>query len=78
MSDVVVHVAVGDPQTEHRFVETIDEFAKSRVEAVDMTRDEAPQIMIKTVYTGETVRKAIIFQVRQAAAAFLTLWRRRA
>lgn len=79
MTDVVVHVAVGDAKTETRFLETIDLFAKAQtfVEAEgDIALSDAPAIMVRTVPGGVVTRKAVTFQDRHSAAEFLALWRR--
>ena len=77
MSDIVVHVAVCDDQTESRFVATVDQFAKSRaaMSLAGAPGDDAPEIMIKTLPGEHSMRKAVTFQDRQAAAEFLSLWR---
>lgn len=76
MSDVVVHVAVCDDQAESKFFAAVDEFARSRTSACETEAVDAPEIMIKTLRSGEVVRKALIFQDRESAAQFLSLWRR--
>jgi hypothetical protein len=76
MSDVIVHVAVSDDKTETRFFAAVDEYARNRTQISDRDDIDAPDIMIKTVRSGEVVRKTIIFQDRESAAEFLSLWRR--
>lgn len=76
MSDVVVHLAVNDSQSETKFAATVEAFARSRVSGSSAAIEAAPEIMVKTIRSGEIVRKAIIFQDRSAAAEFLALWRR--
>ncbi len=79
MTEVVVHVAVGDNQAEARFLETLDTFARSRESADDNDAEESfdvPCIMVKTVPGSQITRKAITFQDRRSAAEFLSLWRR--
>lgn len=77
MSDVIVHVTVGDDQAESRFHATVDKFAKQRDDnqGGDGNTD-APVIMTKTIVRGSNLRKALIFQDRQTAAEFLHIWRR--
>lgn len=76
MSDVVVHVAVGDTQAETKFTAALEAFSKLRLAGTDPLLAEAPDIMVKTIESGDIVRKALIFQDRHAAAEFLSLWRR--
>ena len=76
MSDVVVHVAVGDSQAESRFSAAVDAFAQSRPEPLAVSDGTTPGILVKTVQAGETIRKAVIFQDRQSATDFLAFWRR--
>lgn len=76
MSDVVVHLAVNDSQSETKFAATVEAFAQSRSVDQNLTTQAAPQIMVKTIHSGEIVRKAVIFQDRSSAAEFLALWRR--
>lgn len=76
MSDVVVHVAVNDNQSESKFTSAIEAFARSRTCIPGTVLEDAPQIMVKTIRSGEIVRKSIIFQDRRSAAEFLALWRR--
>ncbi|MAI89611.1 hypothetical protein [Ponticaulis sp.] len=77
MSDVVVHVAVGDDQTESKFFDAINDFARSRSESDELAEADAPEIMVKTVHDGEKKRKAITFQDRKTAFDFLLFWRGR-
>ncbi len=76
MSDVVVHVAVNDTQSETKFVAAIEAFAQLRTSDDDALIEEAPEIMVKTIHSGEIIRKAVIFQDRHSAAEFLALWRK--
>lgn len=76
MSDVVVHLAVGDSLSETKFVATVEAFAKMRPKRTDAVINDAPEIMVKTIHSGEVTRKAVIFQDRNSAAEFLSLWRR--
>ena len=77
MSDVIVHVSVGDNQTESKFFAAIDEFARQRISSDDLHCDDAPDIMVKTIHSGRNIRKAITFQDRETASAFLTFWRQK-
>lgn len=76
MSDVVVHLAVNDSKSETRFAATVEAFARTRAAVQQAAVEAAPEIMVKTIRSGEIVRKAIIFQDRSSAAEFLALWRR--
>ncbi len=76
MSDVVVHVAVNDTLSETRFAATVEAFARSRTDCSSEIAVTAPEIMVKTIHSGDVIRKAIIFQDRSSAAEFLSLWRR--
>ncbi len=76
MSDVIVHVSVGDNQTESKFFAAIDAFARQRFGVQNKHCDEAPDIMVKTIHSGHNIRKAITFQDRETASAFLNFWRK--
>ncbi|WP_022695642.1 hypothetical protein [Ponticaulis koreensis] len=76
MSDVIVHVSVGDNQTESKFFAAIDAFARQRFGVKNTHSDEAPDIMVKTIHSGQSIRKAITFQDRETASDFLNFWRR--
>ena len=76
MSDVIVHVSVGDNRTESKFFAAIDAFARERFGSREMHCDDAPDIMVKTIHSGRNIRKAITFQDRETASAFLTFWRK--
>ncbi|MAP96288.1 MAG: hypothetical protein CMK07_15185 [Ponticaulis sp.] len=79
MSEVIVHVAVGDAQIEDRFIATMDEFTRTQApgDRDAFHENELPLIIVKTLYGGQRIRKAITFQDKKTATEFLSLWRQR-
>lgn len=78
MTDVVVKIDLKGPESEAKLLDAIDRFAEnkgasSRSGAIC---DDAPQIMIKTFHDRGIFRKAVIFQDREDAEAFMYFWRR--
>lgn len=78
MTDVVVKIDLDDLASELKLSAAIDQFALSRRanEEGVFDNDEAPDIMIKTIPTGNFVQKKVIFQDRRDAEDFMYFWRR--
>lgn len=76
MSDVVVHVTVSDIQSETKFVAAVEAFAKTRSDEASAIVEDSPTIMVKTIMSGNFIRKAVVFPDRRSATEFLSLWRR--
>ncbi|MFC6199658.1 hypothetical protein [Ponticaulis profundi] len=70
MSNVVVHVAVGDQQAETRFADAMETFTRTQTSGAGVQ-----EITIKDVMSGQSHRKAVSFADREAASQFLLIWR---
>lgn len=78
MADVVVKIDLKGPESEAKLFEAVNIFAENKDSVSDgaLVCEDAPQIMIKTLHDGDFTKKAIIFQDRADAEAFMYFWRR--
>lgn len=78
MTDVVVKIDLKGPESEAKLLDAVDRFAENKESNGSGAGvcDDAPQIMIKTFHDRGAFRKAIIFQDRNDAEAFMYFWRR--
>ena len=75
MSDVVVSLDLVDQSDEAALNAAIDAYAQWRSDCESEADSDAPDIMVRTSWQSEGVRKTLIFQDRSWAAQFLTYWR---
>lgn len=75
MSDVIVNLALEEPEDGARLAEALDAYAHWFSEAGNPSAD-APDVMVRTAFDASgTLSKQVIFQDKKWAAAFLRFWR---
>jgi hypothetical protein len=76
MSEVVVQISADESRDGARLSNALDAFAKWSEEAgFSAANGDAPDIMMKTEYSGGEMRRKLVFQDRDHAARFLMFWR---
>src|SRR5689334_14292272 len=76
MSEVVVQISADEGQDSARLTHALDAFAKWSAESgLTSDKQEAPDIMMMTEYSGGEMRRKLVFQDRDHAARFLVFWR---
>jgi hypothetical protein len=76
MSEVVVFIGADEGRDPSRLMQALDAFAKWAAESGLSTESgDAPDIMMKSEYSGGEMRRKLVFQDRQHAARFLSFWR---
>ncbi len=78
MSDVIVSVDVACAAEADELSQAIEAFTQWRFEACGEAGGDcadAPEIMVKTAWTQDAVKKTLIFQERRWADAFMDFWR---
>jgi hypothetical protein len=76
MSEVVVIIAAEESRDPSRLMNALDAFAKWASESsVSAESSDAPDIMMKSEFSGGEMRRKLVFQDRDHAARFLVFWR---
>lgn len=76
MAETVLNLEMTDPFTEHCLAKAVDKFARWRGAAAlpCAAENDAPDIMIKTVWGEQAIKKTLIFQDAKWAEKFLSIW----
>jgi hypothetical protein len=76
MSEVVVFMGAEESRDPSRLMNAVDAFARWASESgLSGEQSDAPQIMVKSEFSGGEMRRKLVFQDRDHAARFLIFWR---
>ncbi len=76
MSEVVVFMGAEESRDPSRLMDALDAFAKWASESgLSVETSDAPDIMVKSEFSGGELRRKLVFQDRDHAARFLVFWR---
>lgn len=76
MSEVVVLIGAEESRDPSGLMKALDAFAKWASESgLTVDSGDAPEIMMKSEFTGGEMRRKLVFQERHHAAKFLVFWR---